>query len=206
VIDSPNEALLQQGDYQTLWERALPLVKWQLGRMVKSGAFQPHDLTDDMIQECSLAVGKALPRWSPARGTLANFVIHRIRGCAMDHIRREASGIVGGRRAQGRAGPLDEATLPSGQLPALDLLLARESNATIQSALTALNLDEYDVLVRYYGLDHYPPRTVRSIAKAYNQTTEEVYRLLMRATASMRTMLSDTDSEDSHEQTRHASL
>ena len=205
-MEPSSEALLAEGDIRSLWERALPLVKWQLGRMAKSGALQPQYLTDDIIQECNLAVGKAIPRWDPKRGSFANFMVQCIRSRALDHIRREASGIVGGRDAQGHAGPLDESTIPAGQLPALDRLLARESAATVQSALAALNWEDCDVLVQYYGLDHRRPRSLREIATQYDETPGRVKDRLMQAVASMRTMLSDTDSEDSHEQTRYSGL
>lgn len=202
-----NEDLLAAGDYRALWHRTLPLVKWQLGRMVKSGALQSHYLTDDIIQECSLAVGKAIPRWNPQIGSLSNFMVQCIRSRALDHIRRESSGIVGGRDAQGHAGPLDESTMSSGELPALDKLMSRERTATVQSALAALCIEDYDMLVQYYGLDHHRrPRSLREIAAQYDETPGRVKDRLMQAVASMRTMLSDTDSEDSHEQTRYSGL
>ena len=199
---STPEALLAQGDFTALWSKALPLIKWQLGRMVQSGQLQPRYLTDDLIQQCSLAVGKALRRWDPAKGAFSTFMVQSIRSAAADHIRREASGIVGGRDAQGHAGPLDESTMASNNPAVLERLLTRENAARIAAALAALTLEEYDVLVQYYGLGYNAPRPLRAIAKTYNQSADETYRLLMRATASMRTMLADNHGADSHEQDR----
>lgn len=200
-MSSP-EALLAAGDFTALWNKALPLVKWQLGRMVQSGQLQSHYLTDDLIQQCSLAVGKALRKWDPVRGAFSTFMVKCIYTAAMDHIRREASGIVGGRDAQGHAGPLDEATMASGNPAILERLLTKENASRIAAALAVLTLDEYDVLVQYYGLGYNSPRPLRSIAKSYNLSTDETYRLLMRAIASMRMMLSDNNGADSHEQDR----
>ena len=97
---STPEDLLAAGDFTALWSKALPLVKWQLGRMVQSGQLQSQYLTDDLIQQCSLAVGKALRRWDPAKGAFSTFMVQSIRSAAADNIRRETYGIDGGREAQ----------------------------------------------------------------------------------------------------------
>lgn len=197
-----NEDLFAAGNLQALWEKNLPLVKLQLGRMVKSGQLQSRYLTDDIIQVCSLAVGKALPKWNPARGALSTFLMKCVHTAARDHIRREANGLVGKRDAPGHAGPLDESIMPSPTPGIMERLLRKESDARVTAALAALTLDEYDVLVQYYGLGNHAPRNLRSIASGYGITADETYSLLMRAIASMRIMLSDNNGADSHEQDR----
>lgn len=204
---STPEALLAAGDFTALWNKALPLVKWQLGRMVQSGQLQSHYLTDDIIQQCSLAVGKALRKWDPARGAFSTFMVTCIRTAATDHIRREASGIVGGRDAQGHAGPIDERTLASDDVGALMKLIERESTARVRAALQQLPLEEVDVLSRTFGFGNLPQQTARQLAGTYNMKTDEVSVLLARAIASMRKMLSDNNSgEHSHESSRSPGL
>ncbi len=204
---STPEALKAAGDYRSLWEQALPLVKWTLGVWVRAGKLQSQYLTDDLIQECNLAVGRAIPKWDPARGAFSTFMVKCIRTAAMDHIRREESGIVGGRDAQGHAGPIDERTLASDDVGALMKLIERESTARVRAALQQLPLEEVDVLSRTFGFGNLPQQTARQLAGTYNMKTDEVSVLLARAIASMRKMLSDNNSgEHSHESSRSPGL
>jgi len=82
--------------YQQLWEQAARLVLFQLGKMKKNGELTTVNHDDmDAIQEANLAVGEALKRWDPSRGTLATFLIPHIRGSLLKYAQTMHNGGVG---------------------------------------------------------------------------------------------------------------
>jgi RNA polymerase sigma factor (sigma-70 family) len=82
--------------YQKLWEQAARLVLFQLGKMKKNGELPTVDYDDmDAIQEANLAVGEALKRWEPHRGTLATFLIPHIRGTLLKYANTMHNGGIG---------------------------------------------------------------------------------------------------------------
>ena len=85
------------GDWESLWEATVPLVKLQYGRMVRAGAVpEPAFKGDDeWLQEMMLLAGEAMRKWDPEKGAYSTYILATVSrnvGVSMD--RESRRGVV----------------------------------------------------------------------------------------------------------------
>lgn len=95
--------------YQELWTQASKLVLYVHGKMKRQGKL-PTVAYDDMdaIQEANVAVGHALMRWDPTKGTLATWLVPQIRGALLDYANTHLNAGIGSKHVSVTRVGLDE--------------------------------------------------------------------------------------------------
>jgi RNA polymerase sigma factor (sigma-70 family) len=94
---------------KTLWEQASKLVLFVHAKMKRQGKLPTVAYDDnDAIQEANLAVGEALLRWDPARGTLATWLVPHIRGTLLNYANTHLNAGIGSKHVSVIRVGLDE--------------------------------------------------------------------------------------------------
>lgn len=165
-----------RSQWAVLWEQALPLVKFAVKRLIKSGALAAEYATDDLLQEGNLAAGKVIRTWDPFEGAFSTWVIRRVSGALANHIARESSGLVGGRDAHGTAGSINDdyriQTLygaPAGFDDPSDEAERLQVSDRIRVAVSVLPAFQREVIIAVSGLGD-SPISLRRFAKQTKTT------------------------------------
>lgn len=194
-------------NYKLLWEQAIPVVKFAISRLVQSGRVDRSYCSDDMYQAAYLAVGATVRSWEPDKVAFSTWIVARAQGAALDYLRGQASGMVGGRDANGRTGVYDEELTPdlgSGIAESL------ENDQEAQQLLAGWQqLDRFDrnLLALRYGLG-VESQTMSEVAQSTGEplrTTERKLQVALRKLAGFlqksRTYTKDTEeTRDEHHQ------
>jgi len=159
-------ALSDAKDWKRMWEEAIPLVKFAVKRITRARNVAGHHVTDDMIQEAMEAAGAAVRTWSPLYGSFSSWIVTAAKQAVRDHIRSEASGMVGGQRAQAVFKNIDGLELSEGaphefRDPAeqIDEDIAREAVSNIRHP------DERGAVRAYFGIGQ-PEQSMADYAKS----------------------------------------
>lgn len=91
-------AAQERGDWQLLWQQAMPLVKLTVGRMLKSKE-RDEDVADDMIQQGMLIAGEEMRAWKPLECTFSTWVTRQVEW-RLGHAQAERNNGGVGSRAQ----------------------------------------------------------------------------------------------------------
>lgn len=95
--------------YQELWSQASKLVLYIHARMKRSGKLPTVGYDDlDAIQEANVAVGEALMKWDPERGTLATWLVPHIRGALLNYANTHLNAGIGSKHVNVVRVGLDE--------------------------------------------------------------------------------------------------
>lgn len=197
-------------NYKLLWEQAIPVVKFAIGLLVQSGRVDKTYCSDDMYQAAYLAVGATVRSWEPDRVAFSTWIVARAQGAALDHLRGQASGMVGGRDANGRTGVYDEELTPdrgSGIAESLE-----NDQQTEQLLAGWQQLDRYDrnLLALRYGLSGVVPLTMSALAVSNGEPLRTTERKLQVALKKLAGFLSNSrkyseDNEDTRDDHQRAS-
>lgn len=167
-----------------LWEQADPLCKYLISYVIRKG-MDPAYATDDMLQEARLAAGLSIRTWDPDKGAFSTWVGRRVQGAIADHIRRQSSGMVGGRSAEGTTGSYVDVTpceRPNGEAIAL------QQGEAARAHLLLNQLDDFEEVqaIRLrFGFDE-DPMTVPEIAKRLGKGLSTTELLLSNTLKSLR--------------------
>jgi RNA polymerase sigma factor (sigma-70 family) len=102
-------ALESRAAYQELWQQASKLVLYIHARMKRSGKLPTVGYDDlDAIQEANIAVGEALLKWDPERGTLATWLVPHIRGALLNYANTHLNAGIGSKHVNVVRVGLDE--------------------------------------------------------------------------------------------------
>jgi RNA polymerase sigma factor (sigma-70 family) len=165
----------QAQDWRLLWEQALPLVKFTITRLIRSGRLDSSFSSDDLLQEGNLAAGAAVRSWHPDKGAFSTWVMRRVHGAIQDHIRREAGGMIGGRRAHGSTTALDE-SLTDGTEITVELDRQEMARAMYHAVKSLSDRHRYALGAAYDS----GPETFLNMAKAYAPMSERTQRRLLK--------------------------
>jgi len=80
-----------QEAWQTLWLQGVRMVEKLVNKFISLGKLLPGDRAD-AIQEGNLAIGEALPNWSPNRGAYSTYIWTCIRNSLSDYNLQESRG------------------------------------------------------------------------------------------------------------------
>ncbi|HKU13523.1 MAG TPA: hypothetical protein VJQ52_03955 [Steroidobacteraceae bacterium] len=77
-------AAQERGDWDLLWQQAMPLVKLVVGRMGRSGAVRnsaakPGTRDDDLLQQGMLIAGEAMRQWKPLECAFTTHIGNAVR-------------------------------------------------------------------------------------------------------------------------------
>ena len=160
-------AALDAKRYDILWFEAVPLARFAVRQMVRSGQLEGAYHRDDILQEAIAAAGEAIRTWDPIEGAFSTWVVAAVKGAVLTYIAREMNGLQAARYAS-RYG-LDEdffehtdetgftyPVAPEGYADPFEEV-ARADRDEITVLLNKLHdPDEQDMICRLYGLDCEP--------------------------------------------------
>lgn len=169
------------GKWQPLWLQAIPLVKRVISQLIARGTITTDQATDDLLQEGLLSAGRAIRTWKPGKGPFPHWVCRTAHGAMLDHIRRAASGMVGGMRASGKTLPLFEEILEGGTREPYEMVLQEQQAIAIRSAISRLKIPEdRELISRVYGIDC-EAETLPAIATQWGRSLRSVQRMFSTA-------------------------
>lgn len=144
-------------DWRVLWEQTIYIVKHSVRRLLQAGQLAPERASDDLLQEGYMAAGRAVKTWNPDLGMFSTWISHAVRGAMLDHLRREASGMIGGRDAGHLTISFEDALTQDmdGEEPTEEMERLRLA-AQVRVALASLEERERELLKRWYGIDCEP--------------------------------------------------
>lgn len=168
-----------------MWEQALPLVKSTISRLIRQRRLTADQATGDLLQEGTLAAGRAVRTWQPDKGAFSTWVVNNAQGALMDHLRRVSNGLVGGRDASGVAGLYDEERGEDHGTfePAVTRLERDQDAAVVRIAIEGLkSAQDQELVRRYYGIDCEPERLVDIAVKwkLPQSTMERMLRIVLK--------------------------
>ena len=164
------EQLRADGDHKALWTKALPLTKYAISGLIRSGRLSKEQSDDDFFQECCIAAGNAVRRWDPGRASFSRWVIYSVRNAALD--------LLAGRKRFHYSYD-DERT--AGERPAVESLLSKKEERTaIRAALNLMSPKYREMLERRYGIGR-PEESVADIARSLGVARMSVHEMLVRA-------------------------
>ena len=169
-----SEATLEQlhanGDYKTLWSRALPLTKYAISTLIRSGKISREQADDDFFQECCLAAGEAIRRWDPTRASFSRWIFLKVQGAALNTMRGVRLSVAA----------MDESRAPSDRLDIVRLLETKQELTGLKNALNAVSPESRELLERRYGIGR-PEESVVQIARSKGVVRMSVHRMLVQA-------------------------
>lgn len=174
-------------DWKTLWEQAIPLVKFTMSSFVRGGMDTKY-CTDDALQIANLAVGSAVRTWEPEKGEFSTWIMFRAQGAIVDYIRREQSGIVGGRDSSGSTFSIHEDLTPDARkLGTLAELEAEETARQVRDWLFMHSDDplDYEIVCYRFGIGAYPQLEIKEIARRVKTPLRTVERRLQKSLTEM---------------------
>lgn len=161
-------------NWNELWRHARPLVKLTIRKLMRRGRLDPFYVREDLYQEAQLAAWEAIPKWFPLEAKFSTWVVVNVRRAVLDHQRREAGGMVGGRDARGQTVSLyaasvdaesdDDESLERGLLGSLSYqdppegfdpereTEHRQHARVVQRALSALSRSERHLICALFGI------------------------------------------------------
>lgn len=144
--------------------------------------------TDDTLQEASLAAGKAVRTWDPAKGEFSTWIITKATSAIRDHVRRERSGPVGGRDAYGATSKWVEEVIPDGrQKSVLNLMVEERDKTELRNLVGHLRSEaDKEIVALRFGLERFPAMRMQQIAQQVGLSLATVERRLANALAEMR--------------------
>jgi RNA polymerase sigma factor (sigma-70 family) len=170
VSDATLEQLQASGDYKTLWSRALPLTKYAISTLIRSGKIAKEQADDDFFQECCLAAGEAVRRWDPTRASFSRWVFLKVQGAALNTMRGIRLSVA----------PLDESRTPSDRLDIVGLLETKQDLTKVKNALKLVSPESREMLERRYGIGR-AEESVMQIARSKGVVRMTVHRMLVQA-------------------------
>lgn len=163
-------------DWRSLWEQALPLVKFAVNRFAMRGVDRAL-CSDDMIQDGNIAAGKAVRSWNPDKGEFSTWILARVEGAIRNHLQRTLSGMVGGRDSEGRTGFFEDERFAD--VEELVSSLEQEDEATrLGDALAQLTAGDQKILALRYGVGGEKTLQVQEIAIHLGWSQSSVKRVL----------------------------
>lgn len=88
-------AAQERGDWDLLWQQALPLVPLAIRKAKRSGAIAADDADADLLQQGMLIAGEAVRTWKPIECALSTHVVWRVRGDLFNYVTERARGGIG---------------------------------------------------------------------------------------------------------------
>lgn len=188
-------------DWKTLWEQAIPLVKFTMSSFIKGG-MDPKYRFEDALQSAYLAVGQAVRTWDPGTGEFSTWIMFRAQGAIVDYIRKEQSGVVGGRDAEGQmyGSPEEHLATVAVDFATLRELEEEEVRRTVRDWLFMHSDDplDHEIICYRFGMNGYPQLTLREISKRVQRPFITVRRRIEKSLAVMSTF-ADKSRYMSHE-------
>jgi RNA polymerase sigma factor (sigma-70 family) len=169
-------------NYRLLWEQAIPVVKFAISRLIQSGRVERTSCSDDMYQAAYLAVGASVRSWEPDKVAFSTWIVTRAQGAALDYLRYQASGMVGGRDADGRTGMYDEELTPdhlsSGVAESVE---NDEQTRELLNGWQQLDRYDKDLLGRRFGLDGFESMSIDELTASNGEPRRTTQRRLQNA-------------------------
>jgi RNA polymerase sigma factor (sigma-70 family) len=156
------------GDHQTLWEAAVPLVRYVVKRL---DVYGPHD-REDLIAEGTLAAGVAIRAWNPIDVAFSTWVCNCVRNRLIAYIDREREHDT--RRVQ------QDVEQMAGDAPEPELDATR-----VAEFLALVPFPDAQLLRKHFGIGC-APYTVSELAVAHDVSSAAVTQALQRALANLR--------------------
>lgn len=168
-------------DWRKLWEAALPLVKHTISKLLAAGQITTEQATDDLLQEGNLAVGRAVRTWEPDKGTLATWVCRAAHGALLDHLRRQSSGMIGGRDSGVAVAALFEEITEGSLREPQDEVVREDDARAVREAIQALRVPEdRELICKVYGIGC-DAQTLPEIAAEWGMSPRSIDRMFATA-------------------------
>lgn len=154
-----------------------------MSEMIRGGMDKDF-ATDDMLQDAREAAGKAVRTWDPAKGEFSTWVLGRVHYAVGDHIRRSASGMIGGRDSGVQTTEYFDLTPCNRDTGEQTFWRDIEVRATAH-LLSVLHPQEQKILRLRFGFDG-EPMSMREVAKVIEKplrTTERIYKEVQKKLA-----------------------
>lgn len=122
----------------------------------------------DALQSGYLGVGQAVRTWDPSAGEFSTWIMFRAQGAIADYIRREQSGLVGGRDSSCSTVGIQEEALTGEKTPStLAELVEEETSRQVRDWLFMHSDDplDYEIVCYRFGINDYPQLEIKEIAR-----------------------------------------
>lgn len=176
-------------NWRVLWEQTIYIVKHAVTRLLQAGQLAPERASDDLLQEGHMAAGKAVKTWNPDLGMFSTWISHAVRGAMLDHLRREASGMIGGRDAKLPTISFED-TMGldmDGEEPTEEVERVRDA-VKVRIALESLEGREKLILERWFGIDC-EPEPMEAICMVVGLKRVQVWRIIKNTLRRMKHMM-----------------
>jgi len=168
-------------DWRTLWEQSVPIVKYSIKLLMKAGRLSRNSISDDLLQEGYEAAGRAVRSWNPDIGKFSPWISQAARSAMLNHLRREAGGMVGGRDAVALTTQWVDDVAADAEADTPFQEVERSVDALrVRIALTALEPNEQLVIKRYFGVDC-APEPMDAICKMSGLSRRSAWRIIREA-------------------------
>lgn len=175
-------------DWKTLWEQAIPLVKFTMSSFIRGG-MDPKYRFEDALQSAYLAVGQAVRTWDPGTGEFSTWIMFRAQGAIVNYINKEQSGVVGGRDAEGQmyGSPEEHLATVAVDFATLRELEEEEVRRTVRDWLFTHSDDplDHEIICYRFGIGDYPLLSIIEIASRVKRPYRTVKRRLQKSLQEM---------------------
>lgn len=176
-------------DWRVLWQAAIPIVKHAVTKLLRSGQLSTDSATDDLLQEGYLAAGPAIKSWNPDAGMFSTWISHAVRGAMLDHLRRECSGMVGGRDSGRRTTVMEDDIAMDTEAVTPAAETERSNDALrVRVALASLGAREQLIVKRWFGIDC-EPESLDQICMIAGLKRVQVWRVIKNTLSKMKQMV-----------------
>jgi RNA polymerase sigma factor (sigma-70 family) len=88
-------AAREQGNWEALWEAAMPLVHMTVRRMKRKGQVADEEADEDLTQECMAQAGAFMRTWDPLICAFSTYIVNNVRRQATRYLAVRSGGGIG---------------------------------------------------------------------------------------------------------------